>query len=303
MRVRFLLAELHRRGLLAPKLVMSSVGGITHVSLSSGQVPAGMFYDAVAGADADPDVAVLKCLAEYLERMAFQEYCEREKLSEDGTTGFAAFPSVWTSRKTAAARARENAYCESLERYAWNYWWDHDDVALETTEIDVVAPSALSTSCGSWVHALIEEAMVKRLLYVVPRMYSEEHEVVITFAEDDRRGVAAGGACGRIGQRDAVLSHALGELFSHLCTVRRSRETGTLPVDLYERRLRFFGIEGGCCILWDRLNRRGDRAIAVPQLAVDCSIEFSLSDLACVHRCLFRGQSGVFEGPVEKLVY
>ncbi len=107
----------------APKnFELSKVGPLFVVAAYHQKSDLSISDDIVTGMDRSKDVALLKCLSEWVERHAMGEWMDLNKHKSDrGSEGFAAFP---LENENAKILARCSAYAEAFERFTWAKWWD-----------------------------------------------------------------------------------------------------------------------------------------------------------------------------------
>lgn len=254
------------------------------------------------GFDRTPELATLKGLAEWLERMAFR------KGSETGTPGcdtfrsdgFAAFPLISNNYLDAKQMARQHAYCEAIERYAWASWWD-DNVIGHVSHSDSAIP--LSGLCSQLLCAARHQVGVDRYEIVIPNIAPPNNEaLIIIIAHLTPTGTLTGGAVGRLD--DPLLwERASAELFRHCLALRRILTGESAAISFYERRIEFFGSGKGNALVKARLSCLGSQYVELPALAFDDEISFAHSDLVYVHRCLFENQPPFIGGHLERLCF
>lgn len=248
-----------------------------------------------------PEIAILKALAEWLERIALREGAARGDRScmTERSDGMAAFPVMLPNRKYAMRRARGNAFREAIERFAWSTWWDDPSVSHSRLSLDAIGHQSkplrgLIAACREIVDILDIEAIVPALLG------AQQARLVILIAHLKRGGVITGGAAGSL-EASVVWERAASELFRHCLAMMRVDKFGVSLSSFYQQRLAFFGSGEGNALVQERLNRSGISAIRLPKLEIDHEIDYSASHLAYAHRCLFRGQPIFMGGTLERL--
>src|SRR5262249_34043092 len=100
------------------------------------------------GFDRTLDLATLKGVVEWLERIAFREGaasglpgCQTAR-----SDGFAAFPSFSNGALQSKNSARSHAYAEAVERYVWATWWDKHEIGHERHPDTIVPRDGLCSS-------------------------------------------------------------------------------------------------------------------------------------------------------------
>jgi hypothetical protein len=73
------------------------------------------------------------------------------------------------------------------------------------------------------------------------------------------------------------------------------------PQSFYEKRLAFFGLGHGDQLVAKRLANPGTESVILPHLAIDETVEHSMSQDYFVHRCLFENQPPFVGGELERL--
>ncbi len=121
-------SALKKRNCLPKNIEISRVGSITMVSAYDTLGSALITESVAMGMDENPNLAVIKALVEWVERLAIT-HGRHHGLPECMThrsDGFAAYPvSIYGLEEGQAQEiARQKAYAEALERYAWATWWD-----------------------------------------------------------------------------------------------------------------------------------------------------------------------------------
>lgn len=290
-----LATALRESGALPRNMEMSQLGPV-HMATAFDDPGSEVISESVSvGMDTDSDLAALKALVEFVERRAFSEGAKKghKACMTARSDGFAAFP---LPSKDARVRARENAFNEAVERFAWAQWWD--DVKTAYTARPLLHSISDESRAFEALNSLVP---MRECIEVVPSL-DDQRQVVIYFAFLKGVGVVSGGACGRKSEAGATKLRAISELARHALAIRRMRETGHDPESFYERRLAFFGREQlGEKLVRDRLMAAGSRSIGLPKLALDEPIPHSLESAVVVHRCLFENQPPFVGGELERL--
>jgi hypothetical protein len=230
--------------------------------------------------------ASLKGFSEYAERKAFLEHCNHDTLNS--STGFSAYPRVFHFSHFYINKARNHAYYESFERYAWSEWWRNKKIGAHLLELD-----QLTTVEKNAVKPLIEQLNTikihKKILFIRP-FCEKPHQLTIAFSLLSGGGVIAGAAAGRISSIDDnhhVLIHSVVELIRHIQAYQRAKSQNIKPINTYEKQLIFFGNGDGDDIFFNRINSLDGEKITTPQIAFDDEIKCSLSKFFYVHYCKF----------------
>lgn len=125
--IKELSSALRQSGQLPGLAEISRIGDAYLSTLSDPRLAPNLIQeDVFCGMASDPLLSTLKCLVEYIERMAFKEGHQRgdRACMTKRSDGFAAFPIVKGDRKSALKAAHSNALCEAVERFSWATWWD-----------------------------------------------------------------------------------------------------------------------------------------------------------------------------------
>ncbi len=250
-----------------------------------------------SGIDRNPETSVLKAIVEFIERRAFSEglasghaSCQTER-----SDGFAAFPR--SLAENAELRARENAFAEAVERYAWAQWWDHPKFAHQLRNVQL---NDLKTE-ESALEDIARCVPLSSVLEIRPRISDQNLELIIYFAFTENGGVLSGGACGNCEDVAETRYRALGELLRHAIASRKLATQNLTPSTFYERRLAYFAGPNGADTARARLTMSGGETIELPSLQFDDEVPHALADLVVVHRCYFEGQPDFVGGPLERL--
>jgi hypothetical protein len=292
-----LASEMKRRGALPKSIELSQVGKV-HMAAAFNKVDSQLISESVTvGMDSDPDLAVLKALVELIERKAFSagKLAGQEICATPRSDGFAAFPCFGEGAEEAA---RENAFCESIERYVWAKWWDEGNISHNVRDLGQVG----SEPATELLAAIGKVIPLRQCLEVRPKFASQEYVVIIVVAYLNDMGVVSGGACVRAPNLKEGRFRAMCELVRHALAVRRSMKEGIQPKTFYEKRMVYFGtsIEGER-LVQSRLASLGNDVIRLPALKFDAQVSHPLSDLVMVHRCLFENQPPFIGGDLERL--
>jgi hypothetical protein len=285
-------SELKNRNRFPKNLDFTKVGDFHWVNSYDG-LNANIIHESVTtGFDRNQDLAAVKSLVEYCERRAFDDsYGKGENIAGiERSDGMAAFPII-SSLGVAREKARSHALGEALERFAWATWWDDKDIAFQITAIDVAKIDSLIGPVKD---------SIQELFLVTPKMEYGDFEVLILILFLKNGGVASGGACGKKVQRPETLDRAGAELLRHALAVSRMKESNLPLQSFYENRLQYFTTTEGEAMVRERLAEKGAKAVVIPPLIMDEEINYSLSDLVYVHRCLFQNQPLFIGGKLER---
>ncbi len=297
--LKHLTLSMKERGILPAKIDVANIGGIRLVN-SYNTVSNKIISDSITtGTDADISTATTKALTEFIERLAFIEghhngvtECQTER-----SDGFAAYPMKLEGAKV---KARQNALNEAIERFVWANWWDNSEIgfSFQTT-------TTSSDSFGLPAKALLKKAdeiaAISAIKIVKPYFNDQSKEVVILIAYLKNGGVISGGACGEIDSPSPTILRAASELFRHALAAKKIIQSQIVPQSFYEKRLAYFLTSEGVTLLNSRLSAKGSGSVALPELIFDNEIPHSNSDLAYVHRCLFKNQPPFVGGDIKRL--
>lgn len=284
-----LIQELRLRKLLPNFLEVSKVAGFTIVNAYLSRTSEVISDKVFTGMAEGSNDALMKCLSEYVERLAVTEWLRTHVECEShGSDGFAAFPRFMN---IAAERARENAFSEALERYVWATWWDNRNIRSEINEIPFLKDLTLTK-----LHSIIP---LQKVFRIRPAISSSSHVLEIYFAKLLDGGFLSGGAAGALGAVD-IKSRAYSELLRHGLAASRFRTNAIVPNSFYERRLCLFAF-GNPRVVENRLMARGSESVTLPKLSWDEPVHHSLSDLFAVHKCHFDRQPLFLGGMLERL--
>ena len=290
-----LASQLRTRGALPKHMEVSRLGPVFLAS-SFDEVPTATISESVAsGMDFDATTAALKSLVERAERRAFVQgkSVGHPLCMTNRSDGFAAMPVGLAT--DSAARARENALNEAVERFVWARWWDDPLIG------HVLADLAQSDEKRVLVH-LKEQVSIRQIYRIEPLIADRGRHVVIYFAFLKPFGVISGGACESADRSSHAEFRALCELARHGLALQRMLNTGASPSSFYEKRLRYFGAtqEGEKCAM-GRLLAGGTETIELPRIELDGPVPHDLDDLISVHRCYFEDQPPFVGGKLERL--
>lgn len=292
--------NIKEQGFEIPKLQVSSLAGLNFVSAYDHAPTTIMANEVTAGVDYNADLAVTKALVEYFERKVFAEgvinndpVCERKH-----SDGIAAFP---VSNPKAKFLARENAYYEALERFAWAKWWDDSSLGFSINSLDET-PSGQNPKIKILLEKFSEIIPFDSIKVVEPFLNDKSARVSILFVSIKGYGYISGGAAGPTTKCGEIIIRGLAELIRHGIALSRFIETKRSPVTFYEERLLYFGLGHGNHLVGKRLSQNSNQILELPELEIDDEIiSENFGKLVAVHRCLFQGQPPFVDGELERL--
>jgi hypothetical protein len=292
--------QIKEQGLVVPKLEISSLGGLSFVSAYNEKPQTIMANDASAGVDYNPDLAITKALVEYFERQVFAEGIQAKNpiCARDHSDGVAAYP---VSEANAKLQARENAYCEALERFVWAKWWDDTSIGHTAGSIEE-SRFWDNIKLRMTIEASRELLPIENITLIEPFFENRKYSVIIIFASIKGRGYISGGAASPAENRNQIVIRALAELIRHGIALVRFIETKRQPETFYEKRLLYFGMGQGNQLVDSRLKRTTKTVLKLPDLEFDDEIRSErIKNLIVAHRCLFIGQPPFVDGDLERL--
>lgn len=287
-------------GFTVPKLEITTIGGLNFVSAFNVRPTAVMANDATAGVDYDSNIAVMKALVEHFERQVFSDGVDHglEVCKRKHSDGVAAFPKMISNAKD---RARNNAYCEALERFVWSNWWDNLSIKHKIEKFEE-SKFWKNIKLRISVEAFKEFLPLDNIHLIIPSQSDDGHIVIILFAAVSGQGFISGGASGKKGTETEIVVRALAELIRHGIALRRFLDSSIIPKSFYEKRLVYFGLGFGNELVLSRLNRKSELCLQIPELEFDEQIPSnSFSELIVTHRCLFQNQPPFVDGDLERL--
>jgi hypothetical protein len=238
-----------------------------------------MYSDADGtGMSRSPSVARHIAVSEALERWAYSatmSSCFRNKYGlniDPSSNGFAAFPGI------SKRAARDFATLEAVERVILLNWWERKiDGIYQETPWPGISAVAFEIKLGAIVVILVSRIGTGIFAY----------------------GHAAGHSI------KSALEKALLEARRHEWTTKAwlSKESPTLPTNLFERRSLFFSTDAGYKEFMDRVETpTGTRSVSL-ELICDSEIIGPWSRYATVWRTLFRPPSTAFFEADERFFY
>jgi ribosomal protein S12 methylthiotransferase accessory factor YcaO len=295
-----MIQELENRNILPSHIDIAQIGALHFVNLYNHIDSKMIASSATTGMDKSLEVATLKALSEFIERLAFQEgffnknpFCQTER-----SDGFAAYPKISSGYET---KAKNNALNEAIERFVWASWWDDSNISHEIKSLDPKDKDFFKDSVS--LLSEVEDLLgIDDLKMITPHFEGFPGKEVIIFAcETIDQGVITGGACGNIEDRDQTILRAIGELSRHALAIYKAETEDIKPESFYERRLFYFMSEEGFSLYQNRIKSNGNQKIKLPKLKVDNEIKHEFLDLFYVHRCLFEDQPSFIGGNLERL--
>lgn len=251
--------------------------------------------DVQVGFSENEEIAFSKALSEYFERKAYREYVRKNDPSslKNGSDGFAAYPMLLEAGRVKKI-ARENAFCEALERYVWANWWDN-----------ISSQTKIKTSTKFFekiVSKIGEMINIENVQIICPAFSQyEKYEVVIIFLKIKNKGYITGGAAGLKSNIDGIIERASSELLRHALAVCRSEAERIEPNTFYEKRLISFSSGRYNNLVMTRLDSKSTQQVVVPELEYDEEIVHSIQEYYYIHRCLFYKQPPFVKGDLLRL--
>jgi ribosomal protein S12 methylthiotransferase accessory factor YcaO len=299
-KIKLVLEALKQHQLLPKKIEFANYQGITFSNVYN-SLSANIIHESVfVGVDTSKDIALLKALVEYVERLAFLEGAKKnlQSCATKRSDGFAAFPHDCDSFYIAKKLARENAYNEALERFVWAVWWDSMSSA---TTIDYLTQPQ-STESKKLIDACAEVINFNRIYLIKPKHTDGDCEVCIFFVELENGGFISGGAAELKCKEQRAHIRALSELLRHGLAAQKLLNTQELQnLTFYEKRLLKFASGEASKKVWGRLNSQSSTQIKLPELEIDTTVPHSLDSSVVVHRCLFKEQPPFIGGDLDRL--
>lgn len=234
-----------------------------------------------SGMDKNKNVAVAKCISEFIERAAFRHglsigdpHCRTQR-----SEGFAALPLHVSS---CEKKVRDISLCESIERYSWPHFWHHD---IGFTK-ESAAHSTLSFS---------QKIPLQSLEYIFPDIDSK-YIFCICLGKIGSDGAIVGSACAKTKQE--AQEHAMTEMIRHYIGVVNIRNGYESQDKNYGNRLKYLS-EKGFSLYKKRLQKNSGVAITLPKLEIDSIIDHNFSETHMVYRTRFFGQMQFINENIE----
>jgi hypothetical protein len=218
--------------------------------------------------------ATYKAISEALERWAFYSVVDSKEAGRFGfkleptTTGMAAYPEGWVFRS-----ARESAYCEALERWTVQSWWEG------TLPNSPAASFSMKHRSIHWCELL--------------QSTSDQHRVAVVWNQDPaNHRYSYGYACER--DLKTAIRRAVYEMDRSAEALARITLNSLAQNDLIEDRVVYFSNEDGHRRFLRRVNSAKSLKLSFSgraRLWVDSEISGPWSSYATVWRCLFEPTS------------
>jgi len=251
-----------------------------------------------SGASYQKDIAVIKSLTEYIERLLSKEVSVQFKnMGIDRSDGFAAFPTCYENLDFLKS-CSDNAYHEAFERYCWATWWDNPEYSFTVRE--KLHTSSSQNLC--FYSYLIKNFDLEKLFYISPNTnLTHQSETIIIFAKIRNYGYVTGGAAGFTKNLCSIVDRAFSELTRHLLAFQKMKITATKNLTFYEKRLFNFASGKNNFLVEARLSSKGKKVLVLPALLFNSSFNHRFSDHFILHRCLFYNQPVFMGGDVNRL--
>ncbi len=227
------------------------------------------------GASHSWEIAMIKALSEYVERIG------SDSLREISTTGFAAFPFLFRKER-ARTKARENAFFEMAERYAWPEWFYSPSISYQLK-------NTITRSNESLYQAICNEIKISRLYTIYPKFKNSDLKMAILYAVTEY-GLVCGGAV-RHSEAQAE-QNALKELYMHAVGLYRMKTHQIHPTTDYEKRVIWISRQEE--LLKKRLFESGAQLIDIPFPIIFHDVNTKFNQAYVVQRCLFKGYDKKF---------
>lgn len=293
------------RGLLPSHFEISDIGNLVCVNLFNSVHSAIITESVATGVSREPHVALMKAIVEWIERRTLDllfrdpdEFEVKRHHGSDGSDGVAAFPR-FSDDGFSEETARQNAYCEALERFIWARWWDNSNVAAKVSFIEASDPLL----CESFdCYSLIQHSTpIDKLVLVRPQHNDRDHEVIVAFGQLSSGGWISGGAAGNAGESSHTVFRGMVEMMRHSLAFSRMNRDRIAPTTFYEQRLHYFASGQGNQLLDSRIHRRASEQIQLPELEIDVKLSHPNDDIVSCHRVLFHDQPMFIGGDVARL--
>lgn len=287
-------------GFDVPKLQISTLAELNFATAFDQEPTTIMANDVAAGVDYDPEMAVTKALVEYFERKVFVEGVESRNplCARTHSDGIAAFP---VSHSDAQLFARENAYAEALERFAWAKWWDERKTGFSVTPFDKTH-FWLNQKTKSLLKKFDEMVPLATLKVIELFTNDKNRCVFILIAEVKGYGYISGGAAGQTNQQEKTVLRGFSELIRHGLALTKFIKLKRSPSTFYEERLLYFGLGHGNKLVQETLSHPCEEILDLPKLEIDGEIvSKKYNRIVVTHRCLFQDQPPFVDGKLERL--
>lgn len=250
------------------------------------------------GISKDPDLAIRKCIVEFMERQVFVKCQDFQLLKHNRSDGVAAFPIL---NEHSVNNAKHNSICEAAERFLWASWWDnvnfnHSIISLESANSQV----------ANDIDSLIQDFNLQNIQLIQINDLRKEFLLVILIASNMKGGFITGGACefanSGVIRIANLYERAFGELLRHLVAYKKMCEHSKLTnLTFYENRLLGFASGKWSDLVLNRLQAKGIVDIPLTHVEVNTELIHSDNDILYVHRTLFHNQPTFIGGTVDRL--
>ena len=240
----------------------------------------------VCGVSKNLLIAKLKAISEYIERKTCKS------INAKSCTGFAAYPFVFRKKK-ARLKAKEHAYFEMIERYAWPAWWYNRDIKyyLDTTPL---------ADNKDFYNSIQKENKFKSYFKITPLLKNHNNIKVVILYAVTRQGLACAG-CASTDEQNAE-QNALKELFMHSIGIYQYNTLKINAVSNYDKRVIWIMSQEEK--LKERLKHNGNKSIEIPRPTFhDIPVSADYNDCFVVQRCTLEGYSKEFIDDNEKEMY
>lgn len=248
--------------------------------------------NSTCGMDTNPNLAFLKGLVEYCERISIKKLIRKDTNSKiSNSNGFAAYPKILNF--SATKKARENAIGEAIERYVWPIWWNNTNISYSIYEIT-----------KEWKFFLDRNGLfsnrrdINKILLIAPRV-DTNYKIYFIYAHIKEKGWVSGGASGL--DQNKTIHRAMAELVRHFVG---SFDLESLPddkLDDYNRRLKFFASGEGIDLFLERISTNGSQVLKLPNLVFDSNIKVGLTNsIIALHRAQFDNQPDFLTNDYKK---
>lgn len=251
-----------------------------------------------SGASYEKDIALIKSLTEYIERMLSKEVSNQFKsMGVYRSDGFAAFPND-SENLDIAKICSHNAFHEAYERYCWANWWDNSDYSF-TIQEQLHFSSAKNLFFYNY---LIKNFDLEKLLYISPTTnLVHQSKTIIIFAKIRNYGYVSGGAADFVENTNSIVTRAFSELTRHLIAFQKMKVSPSKKFTFYENRLFNFACGQNNFIVEKRLSASGNKILLLPDLAFNDSFQHRFANDFILHRCLFKNQPIFMGGDINRL--
>jgi len=235
----------------------------------------GVFASRSCGASRSWEIAVLKAQTEYVEREAVRA------ANATSSTGFAAFPFIFFKQR-AIKQAKNYAYAEMVERYAWPEWFANDTIAYQLR-------SDVCDRNNPFYQAIQKEMEFSNLYIIQPQLELNDLQLVIIYAVGELGLVCA--AAAHKNKEQAELS-ALKELYMHAIGLFRMKSQNLEATTIYDKRV--YWISAQHERLQKRLSSQGNAPLSIPFPVNFQDIKTAFDQTHVVQRCVFEGYQKKF---------